>query len=140
MSSTVMVETGREIAFHEISKRVDNVEEDVVRLRDKLHEYRNEYGAIVLNMEEMDNTLTNIYQNQKSISNNIIDLTKRLIEIEKINMQRNVQIQMVTGHWKLILGVISISILIGFAVENGLKDVVKILLPDKVIQVATTVR
>lgn len=135
-----MVETGREIAFHEISKRVDNVEEDVVRLRDKLHEYRNEYGAIVLNMEEMDNTLTNIYQNQKSISNNIIDLTKRLIEIEKINMQRNVQIQMVTGHWKLILGVISISILIGFAVENGLKDVVKILLPDKVIQVATTVR
>jgi hypothetical protein len=130
-----MNDTSKEIALNEISKRIDGIEEEVVRVRDKIHDFRTENGAIILNIGEIDNTLTNIYQNQKSLSANVIDLNKRLGELEKISLQ----IKIVTSHWKLIFGMIAISVLIGFAVENGLKDVVKILLPDKVVQAAKVI-
>lgn len=129
--------------YIEMSKRVDHVEEEIGRIREKIHDQKSESGAIVMAMKEMDNTLTSVFENQKNLSQKFIDLKKdndeklhaqnnRITETEKTTMH----IKFVSSQWKTLLIVCIFFACLGFAFDNGMKDILHAFLPDSVAKAA----
>jgi len=124
----------------ELSKRVDNNNNEILSLRTRAHRTENTQAGMISILDKLDNNLKTIYENQECISLKMIesfkDITMRISEAEKITNQ----IKLVTAHWKSLLIIAIFFAGLGFAFDNGIKDLLRATLPDKAIKVGDIIK
>jgi hypothetical protein len=131
------------IAYSEISKRIDRTEEEILIVRERVHDLKGNQGYIMAAVEKIDDSLIRVFENQNNLQEKNLEVQKqhaeKFAEIEKITKK----IEIVSSHWKTICALIIIPLIIGFCAENGAKDTVKVIArliaPDKVIKAAETI-
>lgn len=131
------------IAYSEISKRIDRNEEEILIVRERVHDLKGTQGYIMAAVEKIDDSLLRVFENQNNLQEKNLEFQKqhaeKFVEIEKITKK----IEIVTSHWKLICSIVILSAFFGFCAENGMKDTIRIaarlIMPDKIIKAAETI-
>jgi hypothetical protein len=123
-----------DMVVEQLSIRIDDNSEELTTVRKRLHEMETTIPVMIATNEKNYDQLMTLVENQKKFDDRIIQIQKelslRISEAEKITNG----VKFAVNHWKSIFVVVILSIIIGFSVDNGLKDAVKIFMPEKVMQ------
>jgi calcineurin-like phosphoesterase family protein len=125
--------------YIEMSKRIDSAEEDIFILRDRFYKQDETQGVVVAAVERLSDQIMTVFENQDKFSEKVIETFKdHAVKFKDIEDTTN-NIKIVTSHWKTIVWMIIISCAIGFAFDNGIKDILRVLAGNKVAAVVSMI-
>ncbi len=115
-----------------LSMRIDDNSDEILRLRERSHDMETTIPIIGAAVDKHSEQLMKIFENQSKLDDKII---LRIEKVEKVTEG----IMLAAKHWKSILTIIILAIVVGFSVDNGLKDVIKTFVPDRAIKTAQAI-
>ena len=126
--------------YQEISRRIDHMQNDIYILSDRTHEYSQTQGVIVGAVEKIGDQLASLFEKQDQLSAKMIESFKEHNDRFRDIEEQTGKIKIVSNHWKTIVWVIVISSAIGFAFDNGIKDILKGIASGKIADVTHVMR
>lgn len=128
-----------ETVIDQLSIRIDEHSDEILRLRERTHEMETTIPAIVSSVDKNADQIMSIFEKQKSFDGRIVQehekLLTRISEVEKVTNG----IRLVATHWKSLIIVAILFAVLGFTFEKGIKDIVVALLPDKAVKAAQVI-
>ena len=123
----------------QLSIRIDENSDEILRLRKRSHEMETTMPVIVASIDKNADQIMSIFEKQKSFDDRIVQAHKELLlrisEIEKVTNG----IKLVATHWKSLISVAILFAVLGFTFEKGIKDIVVAFLPDKAVKAAKVI-